>query len=149
MRTIPALILLLVLAPPVARAEKADASPESMRAAATHVIVGTVQAVYARQEREGRWQVTRYVAEVRVAADEKGGLAEGQLAYVRYWTRTWIAASAPPPSTSGHRGIPKEGETLRIYVVGKGHNGFGETTDGGLDVYGANGFERLPPPAGR
>jgi hypothetical protein len=81
---------------------------------------------------------------VKVREDEKGDLEEGALAYVRYWTRRWVGRGSMPPSTTGHRGVPKEGDTLRIYAVSKGYNGFGETTDGGLDVYGANGFERLP-----
>jgi hypothetical protein len=142
-------ILLVLAASLPAWAEKPDTPPQALREAATHVIVGTVQAVFQRTERGGGWETNRFVAEVRVGKDEKGGLAEGTLAYVRYWTRRWVGPGAPPPSTNGHRGVPAEGETLRIYAVARGHNGFGETTDGGLDVYGANGFERLPAPAGR
>jgi len=149
MRILTILLLTAFVSASAARAEKADTPAAALREAATSVIVGTVRAIYERTVREGGWRVTKYVAEVEVAKDEKGSLAKGSLAYVRYWSRTWSSFGLQPPSTSGHRGLPKEGETLRIYAVGKGHNGFGETTDGGLDVYGANGFERLAEKSGK
>ena len=144
MRTVVALLLVALVAPLDVRAEKVDTPPDAMRKAATNVIMGTVKAIYTRVVREGGWTVTRYVAEVQVLKDEKGALAKDQLAYVRYWTRHWTGPGPMPPSTSGHRRTPTQGTTLRIYAVSKGYNGFGETKDGGLDVYGANGFERLP-----
>ncbi len=143
MRTLIALVLTALFVPLAAYAEKVDTPPAGMRKDATNVIVGRVNAVYARTAVEGKWKVTRYVAEVRVDKDEKGSLAKSSLAYVRYWRRSWAGVGPVPPSTGGHRGLPKEGETLRIYAVSSGYNGFGTTKDGGLDVYGANGFERL------
>ncbi len=143
MRTAATIMLVALLAPLAAHAEKVDTPSAAMREGATNVIVGLVKAIYTRTVREGKWRVTRHLAEVEVAKDEKGSLKKGDLAYVRYWRRSWAAFGSPPPSTGGHRGVPKEGETLRIYAVSKGYNGFGHTTDGGLDVYGANGFERL------
>ena len=39
---------------------------------------------------------------------------------------------------------PKAGEELRIYLAKDAYNGFGPgDKDGGFDVVGANGFERL------
>ena len=149
MRTVIALLAVAVLAPLAANAEKVDTPPAAMRKGSTNVIVGTVKAVYMRTAKEGKWRVTRYVAEVCVDTDEKGTLAKDALAYVRYWTRRWAGPGSMPPSTAGHRGLPKEGETLRIYAVSKGYNGAGDTTDGGLDVYFANGFERLPKTKGK
>lgn len=140
----------LAASAPHAGAEKVDMSPDQLRAAATHVVVGTVQAIYARERREGDWRVTERVAELQVEAVEKGeGLPAGRVAYVRYWTRRWSGWGAPPPSTAGHRGLPAEGERLRAYLARDAYNGFGAgRMDGGLDVLGANGFERLPAPAG-
>jgi hypothetical protein len=126
------------------RAEKVNMSPEELRETATHVVTGKVAAVYARTAKEGDWEVTRYVAEVRVDKSEKGdGIAKGDLVYARYWQRGWIGKGQQPPSTSGHRGIPSEGQTLRIYLSRNAYDGFGETKDGGLNVIGANGFEAL------
>ena len=149
MRTVMAVLLASLLAPLAAHAEKVDTPPAAMREGATNVIVGMVKAIYTRTAKEGKWRVTRHVAEVEVAKDEKGSLKKGDLAYVRYWRRSWAGFGSPPPSTGGHRGLPKEGETLRVYAVSKGYNGFGDTKDGGLDVYGANGFERLKAEPGK
>jgi hypothetical protein len=126
-------------------AEKVDMPRAGLQSTATHVITGTVKAVYTRKETEGEWRYTRYVAEVKVKTVEKGeGLKPGGLAYVRYWTRSWIGGREMPPSTSGHRGLPEEGETLRIYLARNAYDGFStENHDGGFNVIGANGFERL------
>ena len=128
-----------------ARAEKVPLSPEELKATATHIVTGEVTAVYARTETAGDWRYTRYVAEVRVGATEKGdGLKAGDLVYVRYWNKAWIGGGQPPPDTAGHRGIPAAGEAHRIYVAKNAYDGFGTTKDGGFNVIGANGFEMLP-----
>jgi hypothetical protein len=61
--------------------------------------------------------------------------------YVRYWHRESVGA--PRLDTNGHRGLPKQDEILRIYLARNAYNGFGTTNDGGFDVIGANGFEKL------
>lgn len=128
-----------------ARAEKPDMPPAALSRIATDVVVGEVKAVYARERVEGTYRVTRYVAEVRVKTVEKGeSLEAGALVYVRYWERAWVGHGDMPPGTNGHRGLPKEGETLRIYLAQNAYDGFGTTNeDGGYSVLGANGFERL------
>ncbi|MHC4816456.1 MAG: hypothetical protein ACYTF8_00150 [Planctomycetota bacterium] len=129
-------------------AEKADMPRAGLLKKATHVVVGKVTAVYARKSTEGRWRYTRHVAEVKIDSVEKGdGLKAGDLAYVRYWRRAWMG-NKPPTSTSGHRGLPTEGETLRIYLARNAHDGFWENDDGGFNVIGANGFERLKKEGG-
>ena len=143
MRAIIVLLVAALIAPLAAHAEKVDTPPAGLRKGSTNVIVGKVKAIYTRTAREGKYKVTRYVAEVEVQKDEKGALPKGSLAYVRYWRHSWVGPGLVPPGTAGHRGLPKEGETLRIYLVSKGYNGTGKTTDGGLDVYFANGFEQL------
>jgi len=128
------------------RAEKPDMRPESLRKIATHVVTGTVRAVYSRVRMHGKMRVTRYVAEVKVKALEKGkGIEKDQLIYVRYWEQEWTGNSQDMPTgTSGHRYLPDQGETLRIYLARNAYDGFGDDNkDGGLNVIGANGFERL------
>jgi hypothetical protein len=134
----------LCLGATTARAEKVPLSPDQLKATATHVVRGEVVAVYERAAREGDWQYTHFVAEVRVAATEKGdGIKAGDLVYVRYWRRGWAGKGSPPPSTAGHRDRPAAGETHRIYVSKNAYDGFGTTTDGGFNVIGGNGFEKL------
>lgn len=124
-----------------ARAEKALTPAKQMHKAATHVITGKIETIYTKVAREGGYKVTRYLAQVRVHSDLKGGLKKDTVAYVRYWTRDWVGVGVPPPNTSGHTGIPSEGQVVTIYAVNKGYNGFGQTQDGGLDVWGSNGFQ--------
>jgi hypothetical protein len=134
---------ILVLQSP---AEKVDMSPEELRQTATHVVTGKVKAIYERTSTSGNYRYTHYVAEVQVAASEKGdGIKPGDLVYARYWHRRWIGRGQPEPNTSGHRGLPKVDETLRIYLSRNAYDGFSrDNQDGGFNVIGANGFEQLP-----
>jgi len=127
------------------RAERVDIPPAGLKKLATHIVVGDVKAVYSRSEQKGRYEYTHHVAEVRVKTVEKGeGLAANGLVYVRYWRKHWIAASAPPPGTAGHRGLPKQGETLRIYLARNKYDGATkDNNDGGFNVVFPNGFERI------
>ena len=129
----------------VVSAEKVDMPPAGLLKTATHVVAGKVQAIYKRTVVKEGWYYTHYLAEVKIDSVEKGeGLAAGGLVYVRYWHRAWRKRGVPPPSTSGHRGLPKEGETLRIYLARNAYDGFSkDNNDGGYNVIGANGFERL------
>lgn len=128
-----------------ARAEKAPMSPEELLKKATHVVTGKVAAVYSRAAKDGDWQYTHYVAEVKVDACEKGdGIKKGEPVYVRYWRRSWAGEGRVPPSTAGHRGLPAEGAAVRVYLARNAYDGFGDgNTDGGFNVIGANGFEAL------
>ena len=138
-------ILLLVI---VVHAEKAPMSPAALTKVATQIVVGNVVAIYTRETKEGRWKYTRYCAEVRVTAVEKGTDAKvGDLVYARYWQRRWASLGVPPPSTNGHRGLPAEGDRLRIYLARNAYDGFTkDNNDGGFNVIGANGFERFKKP---
>jgi hypothetical protein len=150
-RLIPlAVVVSTVAITSTGRAEKVPLSPEELRKTATHIVVGQVTAVYTRAETSGDWQYTHYVAEVRATEIEKGdGLKKGEPIYVRYWQRQWISRAKQPPNTNGHRGLPNQGDTIRVYVARNAYDGFGNTADGGFNVIGANGFEALKPAAGR
>ena len=144
------LVLVIVIASATfvsaTRAEKVDMSLEELADTATRIITGKVVAVYQRTEADGNYKYTHYVAEVRVDEVEKGeGLEKDRLAYVRYWTSAWIGKGNPPPGTSGHRGLPKAGDIVRIYLARDAYDGFGDNKDGGFNVIGANGFQPLKP----
>ncbi len=125
-------------------AEKVNMRPAELRKTATHVIVGEVAQIYERMEASEEWNTTYYLAEVRIKNVEKGeGIKADELVYVRYWHRERAPNRPIRPSTNGHRGLPAKGETLRIYLARNAYHGFGMTNDGGFDVIGANGFEKL------
>ncbi len=128
-------------------AEKANMAASDLSKTATHLIVGKVAAVYERTETTGDWKYTKYVAEIRVSNCEKGeGLKKGDLVYARYWNRAWQGRGPMPPSTSGHRGLPAAGDTVRVYLARNAYDGFDhDNKDGGFNVIGANGFEKLQP----
>jgi hypothetical protein len=148
MRTLRLAVQCVVLGAIVcgAYAEKVDMTPEKLRQTASHIILGTVLQIYERSETNGGWDTTHYLAEVEANAVEKGDkISKGDLVYIRYWRRGWVGAENDLRriDTSGHRGLPKRNEFLRIYLVRNGYDGFSVTGDGGFNVIGANGFERL------
>ena len=52
--------------------------------------------------------------------------------------------STVPPSSPGHMGTPVEGDTVRVYLARNAYDGFTmDNTDGGFNVIGGNGFEKL------
>ena len=99
----------------------------------------------------GDWKYTRFVAEIRVDECEKGdGVKKGELVYVRYYRRAWVGAGEQPPSSSGHTGLPAAGDAVRVYLARNAYDGFTpDNTDGGFNVIGGNGFEKLAPAAGK
>jgi hypothetical protein len=133
------------------RAEKVNMTPQQLRQTATHVVTGQVMAIYERTETTADWKYARYVAEVRVSECEKGeGIKPGDIIYVRYWRRSWVGNGRVPPSTSGHRRLPIAKESHRIYLARNAYDGFVQNNnDGGYNVIGANGFEKLAPATDR
>ena len=127
-------------------AEKASMSPKQLYDTATHVVVGKVLGIYKRIETKGDWKYTHYIAEIRVERSEKwdNDAPVGRLLYARYWKRGWIGRGRPEPTTSGHRGLPNTEDTIRVYLARNAYDGFTTSNhDGGFNVIGANGFERI------
>lgn len=114
--------------------EKAD-FPGEAEEKATHILTGTVAAIYSKITRTEANETVYYVAEVRVENVEKGeGIRPGQLAYVRYWHHLkWLEKGPIAPGPSGHANIPKEGDKRRMCLV--------RGADGSLDVYYVSGFK--------
>ncbi len=135
----------------IAKSEKVDLSPAQLLNTATHVIDGQVLAVFERTETHGNWRYTKYVAEVRVDKSDKGeGIKNGELIYVRYWQREWIGKGDVPPSTTGHRGLPKDRDSIRMYLARNAYDGFSnDNNDGGFNVIGANGFQKSNANSGK
>jgi hypothetical protein len=102
-----------------------------------------VTAIYERNETGTHWRTTYYVAEIKISNAEKGdGLQKDHLVYVRYWDRAWISQEQMPPSTTGYRGLPKQGDNVRAFLAKNAYDGFSSgNNDGGYNVIGPNGFE--------
>lgn len=115
-------------------------TPQQLREKATHVVTGKADAIYHRTEKKGDWAYTYYIAEIRVDDSEKGeGIGKGDLLYAKYWRRSWIGDGRVPPSGMGHRGLPAEGDSLRVYLERDTQN----NNNGIFKVVGPNGFEKL------
>ena len=133
-----ACLMALALAAPFARAEVPDQTPERLQKNATHVVAGEARALYVSVSREGNYEETKGVAEIRVTGVERGdGLEPGGLVYARYWRRKWVGDGNPPPGSAGHRGLPKVGDTVRVHLK--------RADDGGYDVLLPNGFQPVKP----
>ena len=133
------------------KAEKPPSSTEQLLRQSTNVVTGTIKAVYKRIEKKDSWEYTHFIAEIRVKDSEKGtGIAADSLIYVRYWQKQWKGSGFPPPDTSGHYPIPSKDDVVRVYLARKSYDGFtDENEDGGLNVIGTNGFEKLPSKTGK
>jgi hypothetical protein len=117
-----------------AEAEIPNQTPENLFKAATHVVNGQVGRIYSSTETSGNFVFTHSVAAVSVESVDKGsGIADSPLIYVRFWHKRWIGQGNPPPDHYGHRGVPKTGDEVRVYLQAQ--------ADGGLDVARPNGFE--------
>lgn len=140
-----AMLLLVGLVPAVA--EKPMSSPAQLASTATHIVRGEVVRVFTRVRQQGKFRVTHYVAELKVAAVEKGDeIRLDRPLYARYWTQAWTGAGYPPPGTGGHGPLPDEGASVRAYLARNAYDGFGsERHDGGYEVIGVNGFQILTP----
>ena len=129
-----------------ATAERANLSPERLQEEATHVVTGTIKAVYSRDvetERQGRGTVeTHSVLEIEVDAVEKGGgIAPKDVIYARCWRVKTSGEGPPRPGASGHR-IPAEASRVRAYLARGTYLPTGQE-DNGLTVVYPNGIETL------
>jgi hypothetical protein len=131
------------LAVGLAYGEKVDAPGEAEQSS-THILTGTVTAVYSRITRDASHETGHYIAQVRVEGIEKGdGPKPGQLVYVRYWHNIkWLGPKGQVAiGPSGHQNIPDEGQRRRMCLSRNG--------DGLFDVYYVGGFKNAKDPDGK
>jgi hypothetical protein len=100
----------------------AERAPEP-RNSATHIVVGTVEGVYARDEKDTRY----YLVEIAIEKVEKGeGFKPGETFYVGcylwipdYYKGKKLTEQQQKQLTfrgSPYSGVPKEGERVRVYA---------------------------------
>jgi len=153
-----AAFLLALFAISIAYAAKPATPKKQLEKDATHIVVGEVKAIslstkivdvptVSHSARiTGKSEKIRYIAEISISKIEKGeGLRVGDVVRARYRWSKWLGPGVPPPDDLGHRPRPAKDDSVRVYLVNKGYNGAGYTTDGGYDVYYNNGFEILAP----
>ena len=125
------LLLCLLASPLTVHAEVGNRTPQELRNTASTIVTGTVQRIYEAVEVSEGFETIHRVAEISVQSADKGEGAP--LVYVRYWSRRWIARTAPPATGYGHRGVPAKGDTVQVFLT--------RDKDGGLDVVYPNGFQ--------
>ena len=124
----------LLIAIQLACGEKVD-YPGEPEEKSTHILTGTVTAIYSKITRDASNETMHGIAEVRVESVEKGeGMKSGQVVYVRFWHHLkWLGKGNPTPGPSGHQNIPSEGQKVKICVV--------RSADGSHDVFYVGGFK--------
>ena len=127
-----------------AHADKRPYSTEELESTATHIVVGTVQAIYSRAEREGEYEYVRKVAEVKVDKFEKGE-GPADLVYVRYFDRNWKGKGIVPPGGGSYDPQPNKGGTFRFYLARNAYDGWSGdgTRDSGYNVVYVNGVQPI------
>jgi len=104
------LLLLGLFSLTIARGERIN----EFRKDATHVVLGEVTKVFKSDGEE----YVGYVVRIQVEALEKGaGPAKGQHFYAECFERKpHIGPGGPAPGASGHSGVPKVGDRVRVFT---------------------------------
>lgn len=129
----------------VLHAEVPNQSVGSLKKNSTHIVTGKVTKVTEISSKLGKGDLfigntdeIKGVCEITVTTCEKGeGIEIAKIVKARYEQSLWIGAGPSPPRSSGHRGIPKKGDTVRVYLL--------KAKDGGYDAAFPNGFEHIKP----
>ena len=120
------------------QAEVINQSPESLRKNATHIVTGKVAKVTETSTKSENVDDIKGVCEITVTASEKGeGILTGKVVKARYEQSFWIGKGPSPTRSTGHKGIPKKGDSVRVYLS--------KANDGGYDAEFPNGFEQIKP----
>ena len=125
-----------------AQAIKMPYSKELLEQIATDIVVGKVQAIYSRTEREGKYEYVHKVAEVKIEKIEKGKVTD-ELIYVRYFDRHWIGKGLLPPGAASYSPQPTNGGICRFYLSRDAYDGWSLDggQDGGFNVVYVNGIQ--------
>jgi uncharacterized protein len=112
--------------------ERVNLPIETLEASANVVLVGTCVRIESKATRNGGFEDTtlfHHMKVERVCRDASGLVKAGDTVAVISQTHHWVGEGNPPPSGSGHRGMPAKGERKRVYArfdaahQGKGSEG--------------------------
>jgi hypothetical protein len=126
-----------VFVPGTCIAAEKSKSPADLRRSATEIFTGKIARLYSYVSKEGNYEDTHYVAEIKVERVEKGEY-DAPLAYARFDRSRYIGRGNPSPDESSERITPKFSGMTRVYVK--------KADDGGFDAL-SQGFESLAKPA--
>ena len=116
-----------------ASAEIPNLSPAELQKTATQIVSGKVHRIYSNVERTApNMDTIHNVAELHIRRVEKGSL-DAPLLYIRFWRKRYVGDGLAPAGHYGHRGVPKRGDSVRVFLK--------KADDGGYDVLSPNGFE--------
>lgn len=133
-RIIPSFVFAIFAFNGSAQAEVPLMSSAQLQKAASHIVVGNVQAVYSTVKQSDYYEDTQSVAEIAVVSVEKGKqIATGNVVYAHYWQKRWIGKGTSPPGSSGHIGVAK-GDIVRAYI---------QRRDRKFQILLPNGFAKL------
>ncbi len=146
-RLVALAVALLAVLPAAAERPPLDAA--GLDAESTHVLTGTVKAVYSRDVQSNLYGAgtveTQSVLEIEVEAVEKGdGVKPRDVVYARCWQLKKRGVDGLRPGPSGHF-VPAEGARVRAYLARGKYPPTGQN-DNGLAVVYPNGIELSPQP---
>ncbi|HEY1377148.1 MAG TPA: hypothetical protein VGF55_10165 [Gemmataceae bacterium] len=141
------ILALALLAVPPAAAERVPLDAAGLNAESTHVLTGTVKAVYSRDVQSTLYGAgtveTHSVLEIEVEAVEKGdNVKPKDVVYARCWRLKQRGADGLRPGPSGHF-VPADGARVRVYLHRGNYPPTGQTDNGFAVVY-PNGIELTP-----
>lgn len=125
---------LRMAAPAMACTEIAPRSAAELQEGASDIVLATVINRSVTETSDGDWLDRRFSFTIQIEDVLKGSLVRGDLIEnVKAWNRAWTGSTPPPPSGSGHRPLPLEGEVAKFYLE--------PAEDGSLAILLPNGVE--------
>ncbi|MFB0984678.1 MAG: hypothetical protein QMB94_00160 [Phycisphaerales bacterium] len=120
--------------PAMAGTEIAPRSADDLQEEASDIVLATVINRSVTEMPDGDWLDRRFSFTIQIEDVLKGSLVRGDLIEnVKAWNRAWTSSTPPPPSGSGHRPLPLEGEVAKFYLE--------PAEDGSLAILLPNGVE--------
>lgn len=111
-------VLVSITAGNLAWAEVPLKTEDELKADASQIVVGKVEAIYTKQTKTANYRKVKGVVEISVVSIEKGATAKlepGDRIYAGFWQSKWIGKGLPEPGASGHD-VPDEGNVVRAFL---------------------------------
>jgi hypothetical protein len=118
----------------VASSEIAPLSTDDLQEGATDIVLATVLGRTMVETTNGDWTDRQFSFTIEVEDVLKGSHVRGdRMENISAWNRSWIGSDAPPPSGTGHRPLPLEGEVAKFHLE--------PAEDGSMQIMLPNGVE--------
>ena len=118
----------------VASSEIAPRSADELQEGATDIVLATVLGRTVVETTNGDWIDRQFSFTVQVEDVLKGSHVRGdRMENISAWNRSWTGSGLPPPSGTGHRPLPLEGEVAKFHLK--------TVEDGSMPIMLPNGVE--------